>query len=67
MILFGDVVHILIYHPLSYPLISLFVSRLALNTMTIQVSSVNVSSGQGVAISVTGIAQVYNFIDRQIN
>ena len=32
--------------------------RLALNTMTLQVTSVNVNSGQGVAISVTGIAQV---------
>ena len=32
--------------------------RLALNTMTLQVSSVNVNSGQGVSISVTGIAQV---------
>ena len=33
-------------------------NRLALNTMTLQVTSVNVNSGQGVAISVTGIAQV---------
>ena len=32
--------------------------RLALNTMTLQVSSINVNSGQGVSISVTGIAQV---------
>ena len=36
--------------------------RLALNTMTLQVTSVNVNSGQGVAISVTGIAQVINVL-----
>jgi len=35
-----------------------YIQRLALNTMTLQVSSVNVNSGQGVSISVTGIAQV---------
>merc|ERR1712106_1028292 len=35
-----------------------YIRRLALNTMTLQVSSVNVNSGQGVSISVTGIAQV---------
>lgn len=35
-----------------------FTSRLGLNTMTLQVASNNVYSGQGVAISVTGIAQV---------
>ena len=34
--------------------------RLGLNTMTLQVASNNVYSGQGVAISVTGIAQVPN-------
>merc|ERR1712096_439360 len=34
------------------------IQRLALNTMTLQVTSVNVNSGQGVSISVTGIAQV---------
>jgi len=35
-----------------------YIQRLALNTMTLQVTSVNVNSGQGVSISVTGIAQV---------
>jgi len=34
------------------------VQRLRLNTMTLQVSSNNVYTAQGVAISVTGIAQV---------
>ena len=34
--------------------------RLGLNTMTLQVKSENVNSGQGVSISVTGIAQVDN-------
>ncbi len=32
--------------------------RLRLNTMTLQVTSTSVYSGQGVSISVTGIAQV---------
>lgn len=35
-----------------------YVQRLRLNTMTLQVTSNNVYSAQGVAISVTGIAQV---------
>lgn len=35
-----------------------YVQRLQLNTMTLQVLSANVNSGQGVSISVTGIAQV---------
>ena len=34
------------------------ISRLSLNTMTISVPTVNVNTGHGVAISVTGIAQV---------
>ena len=42
------------------------VSRLALNTMTLQVTSVNVNSGQGVAISVTGIAQVNVVLERMV-
>ena len=41
---------------------SYFAIRLALNTMTLQVTSVNVNSGQGVSISVTGIAQVRKII-----
>ena len=32
--------------------------RLSLNTMTISVGTINVNTGHGVAISVTGIAQV---------
>ena len=37
---------------------NIFFHRLRLNTMTLQVTSNNVYSAQGVAISVTGIAQV---------
>jgi len=35
-----------------------YIQRLSLNTMTISVPTVNVNTGHGVAISVTGIAQV---------
>lgn len=41
--------------------------RLRLNTMTLQVSSSNVYSGQGVSISVTGIAQVYTHSTHTVN
>jgi len=35
-----------------------YIQRLSLNTMTISVGTINVNTGHGVAISVTGIAQV---------
>ena len=41
-------------------ILMLIFHRLRLNTMTLQVTSNNVYSAQGVAISVTGIAQVHN-------
>ena len=40
----------------------IFLHRLRLNTMTLQVTSTNVYSAQGVSISVTGIAQVHTLI-----